>query len=184
MARANGPGPRWVLYLRPAGADRRPRIRGADPIVPELQQLAVGDTVNLAAVGGPKVVLLDPGRALVLFETMDLRTGQSLPSVPPTPWAMDWTWAFTLRPTRDGATRCADSDAWRLSAARSSGADHGAAPRAHPFRHGARHAARHQAARRTRRRRTRSRPGRDREPSLINLGRREPRSWSAATSDG
>ena len=80
-------------------------IRSADHIVPELQQLAVGDTVNLAAVGGPKVALLDPGRALVLYETMDLRTGLPIPSVPPTQWAMDWTWAFTLRPSRDGATR-------------------------------------------------------------------------------
>jgi hypothetical protein len=80
-------------------------IRSADRIVPELQQLAVGDTVNLAAVGGPKVVLLDPGRALVLFETMDLRTGLPIPSVPPTQWAMDWTWLFMLRPMSDGATR-------------------------------------------------------------------------------
>jgi hypothetical protein len=80
-------------------------IRSADHIVPELQQLAVGETVNLSSVGGPKVAIVDRGRSLVLFETMDLRTGQSIPSVPPAPWAMDWTWAFTLRPTRDGATR-------------------------------------------------------------------------------
>jgi hypothetical protein len=80
-------------------------IRSADRIVPELQQLAVGDTINLSPVGGPKVALLDPGRTLVLYETMDLRTGRSIPSVPPTRWAMDWTWAFTLRPMRDGATR-------------------------------------------------------------------------------
>jgi hypothetical protein len=80
-------------------------IRSADHIVPELQQLAVGDTVNLAAVGGPKVALLEPGRALVLFETMDLRTGLPIPSVPPTQWAMDWTWTFALRPSRDATTR-------------------------------------------------------------------------------
>jgi len=80
-------------------------IHSADHIVPELQQLAVGDTVPLSPVGGPKVALLDTGRALVLFETMDLRTGQSIPPVPPTPWAMDWTWSFTLRPMFDGATR-------------------------------------------------------------------------------
>lgn len=80
-------------------------IRSADHIVPELQQLAVGDTIRLSPVGGPKVALLDPGRTLVLFETMDLRTGQSIPPVPPTWWAIDWTWSFTLRPTSDGATR-------------------------------------------------------------------------------
>jgi hypothetical protein len=51
------------------------------------------------------VALLDPGRALVLSETMDLRTGRSIPPVSPTGWAMDWTWSFTLRPMFDGATR-------------------------------------------------------------------------------
>jgi hypothetical protein len=80
-------------------------IRSADHIVPELQRLTVGDTVNLSPVGGPKVALLDPGHALVLFETMDLRTGQSIPSMPPTRWAMDWSWLFMLRPMSDGATR-------------------------------------------------------------------------------
>jgi hypothetical protein len=80
-------------------------IRSAERIAPELQQLAVGDTVPLSAVGGPKVVLLDAGRALVLYDTMDLRTSRSIPSQPPTQWAMDWTWSFTLRPVLDGATR-------------------------------------------------------------------------------
>jgi hypothetical protein len=80
-------------------------IRSADHIVPEFQQLAVGDTVPLSPVGGPKVALLDTGRALVLSETMDLRTGRSIPPRPLTAWAMDWTWSFTLRPMLDGATR-------------------------------------------------------------------------------
>ncbi len=80
-------------------------IRSADRVVPEFQQLAVGDTVLLSPVGGPKVALLDPGRALVLSQTMDLRTGQSITPVPATQWAMDWTWTFALRPLSDGATR-------------------------------------------------------------------------------
>src|SRR5947209_13955083 len=80
-------------------------IRSADRIVPELQHLAVGDTVLLSPVGGPKVMLLDPAHALVLSDTMDLRTAQSLPAIPATWWAMDWTWSFVLRPTRDGTTR-------------------------------------------------------------------------------
>jgi hypothetical protein len=80
-------------------------IRSADHIVPELQQLAVGDTVRLSPVGGPKVALLDAGRVLVLYDTMDLRTSRSIPHQPPTRWAMDWTWSFTLRPMGDGATR-------------------------------------------------------------------------------
>jgi hypothetical protein len=80
-------------------------IRSADRIVPELQQLAIGDTVRLSPEGGPKVALLDAGRALVLYDTMDLRTSRSIPHHPPTPWAMDWTWSFTLRPMVDSATR-------------------------------------------------------------------------------
>src|SRR6266700_897889 len=48
-------------------------IRSAERIVPELRQPALGD-VRLSPVGGPTVAVLDPGRALVLYETMDLRT--------------------------------------------------------------------------------------------------------------
>jgi hypothetical protein len=80
-------------------------IRSAARIVPKLRQIDGGRYWQSLAVGGPKVALLDPDRALVLYETMDLRTGQSIPSVPPTEWAMDWTWAFTLRLAGDGATQ-------------------------------------------------------------------------------
>jgi hypothetical protein len=80
-------------------------IRSADRIVPELQQLALGDTVLLSPVGGPRVAVLEPGRALVLFQTMDLRTARSIPPVPAARWAMDWTRTFALRPLPDGATR-------------------------------------------------------------------------------
>jgi hypothetical protein len=80
-------------------------IRNADRIVPEFQQLAVGDTVLLSPVGGPTVAVLEPGCALVLSQTMDLRTARSIPPVPATRWAMAWTWTFVLRPLPDGATR-------------------------------------------------------------------------------
>jgi hypothetical protein len=80
-------------------------IRSADRVVPEFQQLAVGDTVLLSPVGGPKVAVLEPGCALVLSQTMDLRTARSIPPVPATRWAMDWTWTFALRPLPDGTTR-------------------------------------------------------------------------------
>ena len=80
-------------------------IRSVDRVVPEFQQLAVGDTVLLSPVGGPKVAVLDTGCALVLYQTMDLRTARSIPPVPATHWAMDWTWTFALRPLPDGATR-------------------------------------------------------------------------------
>jgi hypothetical protein len=80
-------------------------IQSADRILPEQQQLAVGDTIRLSPVGGPKVALLEAGRSLVLFETMDLRTGRSVPTTPRRWWTMDWTWSFSLRSTTDGATR-------------------------------------------------------------------------------
>jgi uncharacterized protein YndB with AHSA1/START domain len=80
-------------------------IRSADRIVPELQQLAAGDTVRLSPVGGPKVAMLEPARALVLYDTMDPRTSRSIPPGTHTSLAMDWSWSFTLRPAHDGATR-------------------------------------------------------------------------------
>jgi hypothetical protein len=81
-------------------------IRSADRVVPELQSLAVGDTVSLSPVGGPKVGLLDPGHTLVLYQTMDLRRGQSIPPLPPTRWAMDWTWSFTCARQATGGRSC------------------------------------------------------------------------------
>jgi hypothetical protein len=89
----------WLERL--AGA----AIHNADRIVPELQRLSVGDTIPLSPVGGPKVALLEEWRALVLADTMDLRTSRSIPPEPPTWWAMDWTWCFTLRPASGRATR-------------------------------------------------------------------------------
>jgi hypothetical protein len=80
-------------------------IHSADRVIPELQRLSLGDTVPLSPVGGPKVALLDWGRALVLSQTMDLRTSQSVARFPVSQWTMDWTWSFVLRETRDGTTR-------------------------------------------------------------------------------
>jgi hypothetical protein len=80
-------------------------IRSADQILPDLQHLAVGDTIRLSPVGGPKVALLQPAGALVLFDTMDVRSGRSIAHEPPNWWAMYWTWSFILRPLPDGTTR-------------------------------------------------------------------------------
>ncbi len=80
-------------------------IRSADRIRPELQQLAEGETVRLSPVGGPKVAILEPARALVLEDTMDLRTGQSVPPGTASSFVMNCTWSFTLRQTYNRATR-------------------------------------------------------------------------------
>lgn len=80
-------------------------IRTVDDIIPELQNLAIGDVVLLSPAGGPKVARLEPRRALVLHDTMDVRTGRSIPPGTPKQFAADWTWTYLLQPMGDGATR-------------------------------------------------------------------------------
>lgn len=65
-------------------------------IVPELQSLAIGDTVALSARGGPHVAILDRGRALVLQGRMNLITGAS--AHPADRSILVWSWAFVLVP--------------------------------------------------------------------------------------
>ncbi len=72
-------------------------------IVPELQDVAVGDTISINDMIAYDVVVADPGRAFVL-------TTGSLPT-PELPLAsMPETWtensmAFVMKPTNDGGTR-------------------------------------------------------------------------------
>jgi hypothetical protein len=74
------------------GAD----IHSADRIVPELQDLAVGDEVLLGPEFGYDVAFLEPGRSLVL------RGGFPMENVA-APY--DSTWAFVLRAESDETTR-------------------------------------------------------------------------------
>lgn len=75
-----------------AGCD----IHSADRVVPELQDVAVGDAVHLAPPVALEVVVAEPDHALVL------RGAASFTDAPP---PYDFTWAFVLRPGRDGTTR-------------------------------------------------------------------------------
>jgi hypothetical protein len=77
-------------------------LRSADRIIPELQKLAVGDTLPIKASGpeGFSVLVLDPPRALVLGDPTLLPGGTA-----PTPGTPRATWAFALEPVGDGATR-------------------------------------------------------------------------------
>jgi hypothetical protein len=70
-------------------------IHSADRVVPEWQQLEVGDEVRLAPTAGLKVAILDPGRALVIQGSLPIAR------TPP----FDSTWAFVLREQSDGTTR-------------------------------------------------------------------------------
>jgi hypothetical protein len=71
-------------------------IHSADRVVPEWQDVKVGDQVKLAPEVGVGVTVVQPGRALVL------RGGVPMGAVPP---PYDFTWAFVLRERPDGTTR-------------------------------------------------------------------------------
>jgi hypothetical protein len=70
-------------------------IHSADRVVPEWQEIEVGDEVRLAAKAGLNAAIVEPGRALVLQG--------SLPIAQRPPF--DSTWAFILNEQADGTTR-------------------------------------------------------------------------------
>jgi hypothetical protein len=80
-------------------------IESADGIMPEFQNLSVGDVVRLSPVGGPKVAHIQPGRILVLHDVMDPRTGRSASADSPAGATIHWSWSFTLTPIDDKRTR-------------------------------------------------------------------------------
>ncbi|MFI2753709.1 SRPBCC family protein [Cellulomonas sp. P22] len=71
-------------------------IHSADRIVPEWQELAVGDEVLLHPDGGLRVEIVDPGRAFVL-------RGAAPAGSAPAPY--EFSWAFVLRDAPGGTTR-------------------------------------------------------------------------------
>ena len=71
-------------------------IHSADPIVPEWQNVAVGDEVRLAPEVGLIVASLERGRSLVLRGGIPI--GHTAPPY-------DFTWAFALRDEPDETTR-------------------------------------------------------------------------------
>jgi hypothetical protein len=71
-------------------------IHSADRIVPEWQDVRVGDQVRLAPEVALFVVFLERGRSLVLRGGIPI--GKTAPPY-------DFTWAFTLRDRPDGTTR-------------------------------------------------------------------------------
>jgi hypothetical protein len=71
-------------------------IHSSDRVVPEWQNVAVGDEVRLAPKVSLMVVFCEPGRSLVL------RGGVPIGRADP---PYDFTWAFTLRDGPDATTR-------------------------------------------------------------------------------
>jgi hypothetical protein len=93
----------WYSYdwlERAAGAGDFVEGRSARRIVPELQALAVGETVLLSPNGGLTVASLHPARSLVLHYRMDALT--AAPASAASRAVLDWTWAFALRPVPAG----------------------------------------------------------------------------------
>jgi hypothetical protein len=95
----------WYSYdwlERRVGAGTFAEGGSAKRVIPQLQSLAVGDTIALSPAGGPRVAVLQPDSALVLHYRMNLLTsGEALPTDRA---VMNWSWAFILVPT--GETSC------------------------------------------------------------------------------
>ena len=96
----------WYSY------DRLERLVGAGDfadggsarrIIPELQGPEVGDTIAISPAGGLSIVVLDPPRALVLHNRMNLLT--SAPARIGDQAVLDWTWSFVLHPVDDVSCR-------------------------------------------------------------------------------
>ena len=81
-------------------------IHSADVVVPQWQDLAVGDPVHLAPRVALEAVVVDPGHALVL------RGAAGATDTPP---PYDFTWAFVLRPTPEGRTRLVVRERYRYA---------------------------------------------------------------------
>ncbi len=81
-------------------------IHSADRVEPQWQDVQVGDEVRLAPEVALHVARVDPGRALVL-------RGAAEPGGRPAPY--DFTWAFVLRPGRDGGTRLVVRERYRYT---------------------------------------------------------------------
>ncbi|NKZ02190.1 SRPBCC family protein [Actinomadura latina] len=80
----------------------------ADRIVPEWQDVGVGDRLRTTPGGGSffVVAMLDPARTLVLRADLEIPSGKPFDPRGPMPKAYsDGIWAFHLRPLEDGRTR-------------------------------------------------------------------------------
>jgi hypothetical protein len=82
----------YDFFENVAGCD----IHSAERIVPEWQNVGVGDEVRLHPEVALEVALLEPGRSLIL------RGGVPIRNAPP---PYDFTWAFVLRDRPDETTR-------------------------------------------------------------------------------
>jgi hypothetical protein len=93
----------WCSYDRleqAVGAGEFAEGASARRLVPDLQGLAVGDTVLLSPNGGLTVVGLEAPHRLVLRYRMDAFSAS--PASERSRAVYDWTWVFVLRPVAEG----------------------------------------------------------------------------------
>lgn len=81
------------------------RIRSADQILPEHQDLAVGDTVHLAEQVGLTVTTLDTERALVLSGAPSAPGAAGTSARPAQAMPYEFSWAFVLVPVDERTCR-------------------------------------------------------------------------------
>ena len=84
-------------------------IHSADRIVPEWQDVTVGDEFRLHPDVPLAVALVEPGRALVIRGAVEMGEG-----APPPPY--DFTWSFVLRDDGDGTSRLVVRERYRYTA--------------------------------------------------------------------
>jgi hypothetical protein len=83
------------------------KIHSADRIIPELQQMEVGDSIRLhpKTLGLP-VAIIEPGRALVLQIRVDTQTGNTFELTDTIPDKfINLSWGFFLDELNEGTTR-------------------------------------------------------------------------------
>ncbi|HEV7525715.1 MAG TPA: hypothetical protein VGP92_12170 [Acidimicrobiia bacterium] len=96
----------WYSYdwlERQVGAGDFAQAGSANRVVPELQNLEVGDTIAIGPSGGPTVAVLDPPFALVLHYRMNPFT--AAPADDDDRAVLDWTWTFDLTPVGEDSCR-------------------------------------------------------------------------------
>ena len=95
----------WVYKLMGSN-DYYEGTRSADRIIPELQDLKVGDSIKINAFSPFEVVDLEPARVLALLARSDLETGETFQLSDPAPAKyMNQSWVYHLQEIDEDHTR-------------------------------------------------------------------------------
>jgi hypothetical protein len=96
----------WLHRLMGIAGSAEHGRRSAEHIIPELQDLAVGDVVEIAPDVGYNVVTMRPQRALVLYVVVDAGSGRPLDPGEEMPARyLTSSWCWFLDGTGEGTTR-------------------------------------------------------------------------------